>query len=677
MDGALRLMDVPPDDIDTWMAAQAKAQHAERSCAAKTAGAAGCRRRHAAGGNGTLPTRHTGRCAMNRSMLLRELLPDVAGIPGDLRITGLVMDSRELKPGDAFVAIAGFGAHGLKFVEQARAARASAILFEPPAPHDLPAPADAIAVPNLRARLGELADHFHGHATRSDDHGWRDRHQRQDLDGAVAGAGVDLARHSLWQRRHAWAPACYGQVKPTGFTTPLVLSCTNCWRRCATPARRRWRWKSVRTRSTRGASTACISMSAVFTNLTRDHLDYHGDMDAYGAAKARLFAWPGLKAAAINLDDDYGRARACAIASVGLTRHRTEFARRRHGATLRAEALRLDSAGIAFDLVGDNETHPVHSPLLGRFNVDNLLAVAGALYALGDTPAQIATTLSQLQPIHGRMNRLGGEAADKRPLVVIDYAHTPDALEQALQSLRAHAQARLICVFGCGGERDRGKRPQMAAIAEANADIVIVTDDNPRAEDGDRIVADILAGFARPDAVIVQRDRAAAIARAIGEAGPNDIVLIAGKGHEPYQEINGVQYPFDDTEVARASWRCTHEAAAPFRCRPHDRRATPGRRRHHRCHRHRYARAPTTGSVLFVALKGERFDGHDHVAAGGAGRRRCRAGVARRSTPRRRRCRRSWSPTRERALADFAAAMQRERDGEGRSASPAATARPA
>jgi UDP-N-acetylmuramoyl-L-alanyl-D-glutamate--2,6-diaminopimelate ligase len=191
--------------------------------------------------------------------------------------------------------------------------------------------------------------------------------------------------------------------------------------------------------------------------------------------------------------------------------------------------------------------------LLGRFNVDNLLAVAGALYALGDAPAQIAATLSQLQPIHGRMNRLGGDAG--RPLVVIDYAHTPDALEQALASLRGHARARLICVFGCGGERDRGKRPQMAAIAEARADTVVVTDDNPRREDGDAIVADIVAGFAHPERAIVLRDRAAAIARAIADAGPDDIVLVAGKGHEPYQEIDGVQHPFDDTRVA-------HEARA-------------------------------------------------------------------------------------------------------------------
>jgi UDP-N-acetylmuramoyl-L-alanyl-D-glutamate--2,6-diaminopimelate ligase len=187
--------------------------------------------------------------------------------------------------------------------------------------------------------------------------------------------------------------------------------------------------------------------------------------------------------------------------------------------------------------------------LLGRFNVDNLLAVAGALHALGDAPADIARTLSRLQPIHGRMNRLGGDG--QRPLVVIDYAHTPDALEQALSSLRDHAPARLICVFGCGGERDVGKRPLMAACAERLADRVIVTDDNPRGEDGDAIMADILAGFAKSEAVTVQRDRAQAIARAIGEAGPDDIVLIAGKGHEPYQEVAGVRHEFDDTAVAR------------------------------------------------------------------------------------------------------------------------------
>ncbi|MFC5570515.1 UDP-N-acetylmuramoyl-L-alanyl-D-glutamate--2,6-diaminopimelate ligase [Lysobacter yangpyeongensis] len=485
---------------------------------------------------------------MRRTMLLRELLPDVAGIPGDLRITGLVMDSREVQPGNVFVAIAGFGAHGLKFVEQARAAGASAILFEPPAPVDLPAPSDAIAVPRLRARLGEMADRFHDRVT--------------DAMTMVGVTGTNGKTSTVQLLAQAWSlrgirggtigtlgAGLHGQVRPTGFTTPLVLRLHDLLAQLHDAGAQAIAMEVSSHALDQGRVDGVHFDVAVFTNLTRDHLDYHGDMDTYGAAKARLFAWPGLKAAAINLDDAFG-CRLLAglppsLQAIGFSSRGTE------GATLRADALRLDSAGIGFELVTPGETHAVRSPLLGRFNVDNLLAVAGALYALGDTPAQIAATLSQLQPIHGRMNRLGGDGV--KPLVVIDYAHTPDALEQALKSLRGHAQARLICVFGCGGERDRGKRPQMAAIAEANADVVIVTDDNPRGEDGDQIVADILAGFAAADAVIVQRDRAAAIARALGEAGPNDIVLIAGKGHEPYQEIDGVRHPFDDTEVARAA----------------------------------------------------------------------------------------------------------------------------
>jgi UDP-N-acetylmuramoyl-L-alanyl-D-glutamate--2,6-diaminopimelate ligase len=292
---------------------------------------------------------------------------------------------------------------------------------------------------------------------------------------------------------------------------------------------------------------------AVFTNLSRDHLDYHGDMAAYGAAKAKLFAWPGLDAAVINLDDPFGRALAGTlpggVRAIGVsTRHAD-------GARVRAEDVTLDQDGIAFDLVVDDARHAVRSPLLGRFNVDNLLGVAGVLLAEGTPPARIADVLATLQPIRGRMNRLGG---DGRPLVVVDYAHTPDALEQALATLRAHAPARVLCVFGCGGERDTGKRPDMAAIAERGADVVIVTDDNPRHEDGDAIVADILAGFGEPVAVQVSRDRRAAITRAIGEARADDIVLVAGKGHEPYQEIAGVRHPFDDTAVAREAleaWR--------------------------------------------------------------------------------------------------------------------------
>lgn len=490
---------------------------------------------------------------MTRAMSLAQLLPDVAAIPPDLMVTGLVQDSREIRAGDAFVAIGGFGVHGLKFAADARRAGASAILFEPPAPIDAPSPSDAIAVPNLRARLGELGDRFHGRVTAS--------MTTVGVTGTNGKTSVVQLLAQAWSLRGVCSSTIgtlgaglYGQAAPTGFTTPLVLHLH----------------ELLAELHHAGAQAVAIEVSshaldqgrvdgvhfdvALFTNLTRDHLDYHGDMASYGAAKARLFAWPGLWAAAINLDDDYGRqlhaSLPATVRAIGLS------SRGVADATLRAGALHLDGAGIGFDLVADDHAYPVRSTLLGRVNVDNLLAVAGALFALGDPPARIASTLSQLQPVHGRMNRLGGGA---KPLVVIDYAHTPDALQQALASLRAHAQARLICVFGCGGERDTGKRPQMAAIAERNADLVIVTDDNPRAESGAAIVADILAGFADAGRVIVQRDRAAAIAHAIGEAGVDDIVLIAGKGHERYQEIDRVQYPFDDTQVARMQL----EARAP------------------------------------------------------------------------------------------------------------------
>ncbi|TXH64956.1 MAG: UDP-N-acetylmuramoyl-L-alanyl-D-glutamate--2,6-diaminopimelate ligase [Lysobacteraceae bacterium] len=484
-------------------------------------------------------------------MRLAELLPDIDGIAPALSICGLVQDSRAVRPGDAFVAIGGFGAHGLNFVAQARAAGARAILFEPPMPEDI-AVADAadaplIAVPGLRDRLGALADTFH------------DRPSQAMTTVGVTGTNGKTSTVQLLAQ--AWTllgqragtigtlgVGLYGAAAPTGFTTPLVLQL------------------HAALADLRGQGAAAVAMEvsshaldqgrvdavhfkvAVFTNLTRDHLDYHGTMQAYGEAKAKLFAWPGLEAAAINLDDAFGRALHArlprSVRAIGLS------SRGAADAVLRAEQIALDLAGIGFVLCAEGERHVLRSPLLGRFNVDNLLAVAGALYALGEKPAAIAATLSALWPVNGRMNRLGGDG--RRSLVVIDYAHTPDALEQALTSLREHAVGRLICVFGCGGERDRGKRPQMAEIAERLADTVIVTDDNPRGESGDAIVADIVGGFSTPARAMVERDRAAAIARAIGVAGPDDIVLVAGKGHEPYQEIDGVKHPFDDAEIARA-----------------------------------------------------------------------------------------------------------------------------
>jgi UDP-N-acetylmuramoyl-L-alanyl-D-glutamate--2,6-diaminopimelate ligase len=490
---------------------------------------------------------------MTRRMSLAALLPDVADVPA-LEISGLVQDSRALRPGDAFVAIAGFGAHGLKFVAQAKAAGAAVVLFEPPMPEEFASSTDLgipmLAVPGLRARLGAMADRFHGEATRA-----------MTTVGATGTNGKTstvqlLAQAWTLQGRRAGTigtlgAGLYGHVVPTGFTTPLVLQLH----------------ALLADLRDQGADAVAMEVSShaldqgrvdgvhfrvgLFTNLTRDHLDYHGTMEHYGAAKARLFAWPGLESAVINLDDAFGRALHAGVRAHGAARAIGVSSRGEADATLRAEDIVPDLSGLNFTLRVDGEAHVVRSPLLGRFNVDNLLAVAGALHALGEPVAVIADLLSRLQPVHGRMNRLGGDG--RLPLVVIDYAHTPDALEQALTSLRAHAAAKLVCVFGCGGDRDTGKRPQMAAIAERLADVVVVTDDNPRTESGDAIVADILAGFADPSAATVERDRAAAIARAVAMAGAQDIVLIAGKGHEPYQEIDGVQHPFDDTETARAA----------------------------------------------------------------------------------------------------------------------------
>ncbi|PPJ43326.1 MULTISPECIES: UDP-N-acetylmuramoyl-L-alanyl-D-glutamate--2,6-diaminopimelate ligase [unclassified Pseudoxanthomonas] len=487
---------------------------------------------------------------MRRMMALAELLPDV-DVPRDIVVRGLTLDSRAVQPGDAFVAIAGFGAHGLNFALQAKENGASAVLFEPPVPDGLEAPRDAIPVPGLRARMGAMADRFH--AAPSHD---------MKMVGVTGTNGKTSTVQLLAQAWHLRGVRCatvgtlgagmYGEVVPTGFTTPLVLQMHALLAQFRDAGAKAVAMEVSSHALDQGRVDAVHFDVGVFTNLTRDHLDYHGDMERYGAAKSLLFTRSGLKAGVINLDDAYGRDLFARLPH-GL--QRVGVSSRGQGeATVRADALRLDGSGIAFDLVIGDELQPVQSRLLGRFNVDNLLAVAGVLYALGDTPSEIARTLSRLLPIHGRMNRLGGDtdaSGQRRPLVVIDYAHTPDALEQALASLRDHVQGRLVCVFGCGGDRDAGKRPQMAEIAERLADVVIVTDDNPRTEDGDRIVADILAGFARPASATVQRDRGMAIAHAIALAGADDIVLVAGKGHEPYQDIQGVKHPFDDTAVAR------------------------------------------------------------------------------------------------------------------------------
>jgi UDP-N-acetylmuramoyl-L-alanyl-D-glutamate--2,6-diaminopimelate ligase len=299
---------------------------------------------------------------------------------------------------------------------------------------------------------------------------------------------------------------------------------------------------------------------AVFTNLTRDHLDYHGDMDSYEAAKLKLFEWPGLKHAVVNLDDAAGvriaahlRARLPGVAVTGYTlRADAEQGLPEGVAILRAVQLRSRPAGAEFHLESAAGNALVKTQLVGRFNVSNALAVLGALLAKGAPLRAALDAIEALVPAPGRMQQVGGQDA---PLVVIDYAHTPDALEKTLQALRPVAQDRggeLWCVFGCGGDRDPGKRPQMGAIAQL-ADHVLVTSDNPRSEEPRAIIEQIVAGMdtnhptSRHQAV---EDRAAAILSAVKHAARPDVILLAGKGHEPYQEIKGRKMPFSDADHA-------------------------------------------------------------------------------------------------------------------------------
>jgi UDP-N-acetylmuramoyl-L-alanyl-D-glutamate--2,6-diaminopimelate ligase len=466
--------------------------------------------------------------------------------PFDPMLTGLTADSRAVKRGDAFVALRGATTHGLRFAAQADAAGAAAILFEPPAPDSITLPGNVVAIEGLRERLGRLADRFHGQPSRAlrvvgvtGTNGKTSTvqllAQALALRGATAGTIGTLGA------------GLYGALEAGERTTPDVLSVHALLARMRDAGAGHVAMEVSSHALEQGRVDGVAFRVAVFTNLTRDHLDFHGTMDAYGDAKRRLFAWPTLESAVVNLDDPFG---AGVLQSVAPGVRRIGLSSRDHpAANLRAGGAHLTPAGLAFGLVEGGQVQPVESPLLGRFNIDNLLAVAGALRALGWTLADIGAVLPRLTPVNGRMSRVGGTG--HQPLVVVDYAHTPDALEQSLRSLREHTPGRLTCVFGCGGERDRGKRPLMAAIAERHADRVVVTDDNPRGEDGDAIVADIRAGFARPGEVVFERNRVAAITRALQQARPGDVVLVAGKGHEAYQEVAGVKHPLDDLAIAR------------------------------------------------------------------------------------------------------------------------------
>ncbi|HMM87123.1 UDP-N-acetylmuramoyl-L-alanyl-D-glutamate--2,6-diaminopimelate ligase [Azohydromonas sp.] len=476
-------------------------------------------------------------------------------------------DSRAVQPGDGFVAWPGYAVDARQFARAALAAGAAACLVE----HD---GAEAFAfehpriasLPGLKAAAGAVADAFHGRPSAALD--------------VIATTGTNGKTSTSWWAAQALTalgrrcalvgtlgvgePPRIGApdaaaLEPTGLTTPDPVRLHATLRRfvdagyaaCAIEA------SSIGLEEQRLAGLRIAV--AMFSNLTRDHLDYHADMDAYWAAKRRLFDWPGLRAAVVNVDDARGAQLADELRRAGgpeLWTCSTQGA----PARLAARALRYGDAGLVFELCEGDAATTVASTLIGGFNVANALLVVGALRALGHPLADAAALLPALTPVPGRMQRVlpAGVDVAALPEVVVDYAHTPDALDKALAALRPLATARggrLWCVFGCGGNRDATKRAPMGAVAERGADRVLLTSDNPRGEPPRAIIEQIAAGFADRARAAIVDDRAAAIALAVAEAGARDVVLIAGKGHEDYQEVDGVKRPFSDVGQAGAALR--------------------------------------------------------------------------------------------------------------------------
>ncbi|MCP5286324.1 MAG: UDP-N-acetylmuramoyl-L-alanyl-D-glutamate--2,6-diaminopimelate ligase [Burkholderiaceae bacterium] len=486
--------------------------------------------------------------------------PDAAARWLSSWVTGtLRTDSRRVQPGDAFIAWPGYANDGRRFVRAALDAGATTCLVEAEGIEAFGFDdARVAALPRLKAATGAIAHAFFGEPG-----------ARLDI---VATTGTNGKTSTAWwtaQALTALGRRCGvigtlgvgepGAVDATGLTTPDPVTLQATFRRFADHGFAACALEASSIGIVEHRLDAAPIDVALFTNFTRDHLDFHGSMEAYWAAKRQLFAWPGLRAAVLNVDDPQGAALAVDLQDTALDLWTVAADQTACSARLRAADVHYADGGLAFTLHEGDATVPVRSTLIGDYNVHNLLVVLGGLRALGVPLADAAAVVPGLTPVPGRLQRVGPGAGVE---VVVDYAHTPDALEKVLASLRPLAAARggrLWCVFGCGGNRDASKRPLMGAIAEQGADAVIVTSDNPRDEVPEAIVDQIVAGLRAPGAARVEVDRRAAIAAALRAAAPADVVLIAGKGHEDYQEVRGVRHPFSDADEAR---QVLQEAAA-------------------------------------------------------------------------------------------------------------------
>ena len=483
------------------------------------------------------------------------------------RVTGVLRtDSRQVQPGDGFIAWPGAVTDGRQYLDKALAQGAAACLMaaEGCEPWQGLQPADRLAaLPQLKALTGLVADAYYEQPSR-----------RLDV---LAVTGTNGKTSTAWWLAQALGSpvlqrtcALVGtlgvgvlpQLETTGMTTPdpvLLQARLKAFADagvdfCAIEA------SSIGIAEHRLDGTRI--RSAIFTNFTQDHLDYHGSMAAYWAAKRALFDWPELQAAVINIDDAQGALLAQALKTSALD----VWTCSRQGTARLQARMQPGLQGLSFDVIEGVECIRLETALIGDYNVDNLLGVIGALRSVGIPLAQAVQACRHLSAVPGRMERVGGEQSD--PLTLVDYAHTPDAVTQALSALQSLARQRggqLWCVLGCGGDRDPGKRPLMAAAAQALADHVVLTSDNPRTESPQTILDQMVAGLTDPSAAQVVTDRAEAIALAVSRAEAADVVLVAGKGHEDHQDVQGVRLPFSDLQQLQAALQARHAGAKGVR----------------------------------------------------------------------------------------------------------------
>ena len=472
----------------------------------------------------------------------------------DLLIRELTLDSRKVRPGDLFLAIPGLKIDGREHITDAIAHGAAAIAYEAEGAKVLPiTDIPMIPVKGLAAQLSDIAGRFYGDPSRN-----------LNLIGVTGTNGKTSVTQLVAQALDTLGQRCgiigtlgtgfYSELKSGIHTTPDPISVQSTLYDLKRAGAKAVAMEVSSHGLDQGRVTALAFDVAVMTNLSRDHLDYHGTMEAYAAAKAKLFAWNDLRCRVVNLDDAFGRQLAAAPHSSRLITYSLENS----SAYLFCRDAHFDDDGVRATLVTPQGSHALRSSLLGRFNLSNVLAAVGALMGLDYPLDDILKVLPTLEGPAGRMQRLGGGS---RPLVVVDYAHTPDALEKVLTALRPHAKGQLTCLFGCGGDRDRGKRPLMAEVVERLADKVLVTDDNPRSEDPSRIFDDIRTGFVSANAVDFVAGRGQAIAQIVAQASAADVIVLAGKGHEDYQEINGERQSFSDLEEATKAldaWEAAH-----------------------------------------------------------------------------------------------------------------------